>query len=185
MKSLNQVYNSIFVNTPPPAHAFVSLPLQSGLAFFARASDVEYGGWIPWVWILLTSVISSILYLYPVDYTWIPVSDRFINIIGEYYTRIGSCADGIASQVDRMINNNQEDAQLWALLGFLTDFIRMLNRLNFCFGFVINYLRSNDHSFLEWYEIEHTECLAATARLLASYRRIERLLGIDLRDSAF
>lgn len=145
MKSLKQVYSSIIVNSPP--HAFVTLPLQSGIGLFMQASNVEYGGWIPWVWILLTSVIYSILYLYPVDCSWIPSSDRFINIIGNYYYNIGGCATTMASQVERMIDNNQDDDQLWALLGFLTSFIRMLNRLNFCFGFVVNYLESNNHFF--------------------------------------
>lgn len=64
------------------------------------------------MWILLTSVIYSILYLYPVDCSWIPSSDRFINIIGNYYYNIGGCATAMASQVEKMIDNNQDDDQL-------------------------------------------------------------------------
>ena len=182
---LYQIYN-ILIHSPPKPHEFVRINMHSGLDFIRDQDPAISAIFIPRSWIMFGLLMGYYIVRYfPHDASWVPISDWVITPLCNLHSKLGWGAVLIAEKIQNTLNSPDIPRdELIAILGFLTEFIRWLRRLNFCFSIVLRRLNTIDHWGLDTYEYNHELCESTTRRLLEYYRTIERRLNISRLESA-
>lgn len=141
---------------------------------------------IPKAWAVFIFVLGFLVVRYfPHDNSWVPTSDWIITPLCNIQGQLGATAALIAEKVQNILSRPEvEEDELRALLAYLTELIRWLRRLNFCFSFVLAHLNSIQHWGYDTYLYNHQQCELATFRLLDYYNTIERRLDINVVDGA-
>lgn len=141
---------------------------------------------VPRSWVAFGIVMGYLIVRYfPYDGSWAPTSEWIITPLCNLHSKLVWGAMLIAEKIQNILNSPDVDReQLIAILGFLTEFIRWLRRLNFCFTFVLAHLDSINYWAFDTNHFNHELCVSTTRRLFNYYRTIERRLNIDRVDSA-
>lgn len=159
--------------------------MRSGLYFIDHADGLS-DQHIPRSWVAFGIAMGYLIVRYfPHDGSWVPTSEWIISPLGNLHSKLVWGAVLIGDKIQNILNSPEADReQLIAILGFLTEFIRWLRRLNFCFNIVLVHLESIDYWGVDTYHFNHELGVNTIVRLLGYYRTIERRLNISRLDSA-
>lgn len=141
---------------------------------------------IPKAWaVFMFAMAFLIVHYFPHSDSWVPTADWIITPISNMQSKFAWAAFLIAGKVEILLNSPEVDYEkLQAVLAFLTELIRWLRRLNFCFSFVVAHLNSINYWAADTCTYNHQECEQTTLRLLEYCRTIERRLDINVVDGA-
>lgn len=122
---------------------------------------------IPKAWAVFMFAMSFlIVHCFPHDDSWAPVDDWIIAPLINIHSKLTHSAFLMAEKVQIFIDTPGLDYdRLQGVLGFLTEFIRWLRRLNFCYSFVVAHLNRINYLGADTAAYNHQECELATDRL--------------------
>lgn len=122
---------------------------------------------MPKAWAAFMVAISFfIVYYFPHDDSWAPVDHWIIAPLMNLHSNLTHAAFLIAQKVQIFLDTPGVDYdRLQAVLGFITELIRWLRRLNFCYSFVVAHLNRINYVAADVATYNHQECEMTTDRL--------------------